>query len=165
MNGILPARGGDAVKIVLAKRSVERSSYPAIISSFARPGAVRLRDRGRWCSLYAITQGLLPRPPQLPDLPAFDDLLLGRASAARCCSSLDADRRDRAIVLIAVLRAGSSRSGQHLKQGLAIFREPRRYLREVAAWQAGRLAACASPRSGSSSTPSTSAARSRTCSW
>src|SRR5688500_8461388 len=35
MNGILPARGGDALKIVLAKRSVRRSSYPAIISSFA----------------------------------------------------------------------------------------------------------------------------------
>src|SRR5215212_7283744 len=35
MNGILPARGGDALKIVLAKRSVRDSSYPAIVSSFA----------------------------------------------------------------------------------------------------------------------------------
>src|SRR3954447_10069146 len=35
LNGILPARGGDAIKIVLAKRSVRGGSYPTIISSFA----------------------------------------------------------------------------------------------------------------------------------
>src|SRR5918992_977261 len=35
MNGILPARGGDAIKIVLAKRSVAGSNYPSVISSFA----------------------------------------------------------------------------------------------------------------------------------
>ena len=35
LNGILPAKGGEAIKIVLAKRSVRGSSYPAIISSFA----------------------------------------------------------------------------------------------------------------------------------
>ena len=29
LNGILPARGGDAVKILLAKRSVRGASYPA----------------------------------------------------------------------------------------------------------------------------------------
>src|SRR5919106_2095919 len=33
MNGILPARGGDALKIVLAKTSIRRSSYPAVIFS------------------------------------------------------------------------------------------------------------------------------------
>ena len=72
------------MKIVLAKRGVEGSSYPTIISSFAvlAPFDFVL---GVVVLLYAITQGLLPRPPQIPDLPAFDDLLLGRAPAARCC--------------------------------------------------------------------------------
>ena len=71
MNGILPARGGDALKIVLAKRGVERSSYPTIVSSFA---ALAPFDTamGLLVLLYAITQGLLPRPPRFPHLPAFE---------------------------------------------------------------------------------------------
>src|SRR5919198_1571146 len=71
MNGILPARGGDAIKIVLAKRSVRDSSYPAIISSFA---VLAPFDTGiGLCVLgYAVTQGLLPSAPRLPELPAFE---------------------------------------------------------------------------------------------
>src|SRR5262245_26642901 len=71
MNGILPARGGDAIKIVLAKRSVRNSSYPAIISSFAvlAPFDTAI---GLCVLIYAITQGLLPSAPRLPELPAFE---------------------------------------------------------------------------------------------
>ena len=71
MNGVLPARGGDALKIVLAKRSVEGSSYPTVISSF---GTLAPFDSaiGLVVLLYAITQGLLPHTPRLPRLPAFE---------------------------------------------------------------------------------------------
>src|SRR5262245_61701014 len=62
MNGILPARGGDAIKIVLAKRSVRGSSYPAIISSFAVLAPFDSAI-GLVVLLYAITQGLLPAAP------------------------------------------------------------------------------------------------------
>src|SRR5262245_5370982 len=34
-NAILPAHAGDAVKVFLAKKSIPRSSYPAVASSFA----------------------------------------------------------------------------------------------------------------------------------
>src|ERR671936_223352 len=71
MNAILPARGGEAVKIVLARRSVESSSYPTIISSFAALTPFDVAA-GLLVLLYAITQGLLPRPPRLPHLPAFE---------------------------------------------------------------------------------------------
>src|SRR3954453_7607719 len=71
MNGVLPARGGDALKIVLAKRSVRDSSYPAIISSFAvlAPFDTAI---GLVVLVYAITRGLLPAAPRLPELPAFE---------------------------------------------------------------------------------------------
>src|SRR5919201_3100650 len=71
MNGILPARGGDALKIVLAKRSIERSSYPTIISSFAVLAPFDC-VAGFLVLLYAITQGLLPQAPRIPHLPAFE---------------------------------------------------------------------------------------------
>ena len=163
MNGILPARGGDALKIVLAKRSVRGSSYPAIISSFAvlapfdtgdRPARPRLRDHpGAAAGGAAAARAAGVR-----------HLVLGGAPAAAAVH--DHRGRDRAGGRWSRYLSRRVESfWQHLKQGVAIFREPRRYLRAGARLAGGRLAACASPRSGSSSTPSTSAARSTTCSW
>ena len=132
MNGILPARGGDALKIVLAKRSVERSSYPTIISSFAvlSPFDIAI---GLLVLLYAITQGLLPRPPRLPHLPAFE-ITFWAAHPEVLMLTLTLIGIG-IVTLIAVLSRHVESFWQHIKQGVAIFREPTRYVREVAAWQ------------------------------
>ena len=132
MNGILPARGGDAIKIVLAKRSVRESSYPAVITSFA---VLAPFDSGIGFLVlgYAITQGLLPELPQLPELPAFEisfwaahpDLLVFALTVLAIG----------AVALFAILARRAEAFWQHLKQGIAILREPRRYLREVVGWQ------------------------------
>jgi uncharacterized membrane protein YbhN (UPF0104 family) len=133
LNGILPAKGGDAVKIVLAKRSVPASTYPAIISSFAVLAPFDT-GAGILVLLYAITQGLLPRLPQIPDLPAFDisfwaahpGLFLFTVTVAGILL----------IALFAVFARRAENFWANLKQGVAIVREPRRYFREVVAWQA-----------------------------
>ena len=118
---------------MLAKRSVRRASYPAIISSFAvlAPFDTGI---GLVVLLYAITQGLLPAAPRLPDLPAFEvsfwaanpELLLLAITVLAIVI----------VVLIAVLARRVESFWQNLKQGVAIFAGPRRYLREVLAWQA-----------------------------
>jgi uncharacterized membrane protein YbhN (UPF0104 family) len=132
MNGILPARGGDALKIVLAKRSVDRSSYPAIISSFAALSPFDMAI-GLLVLLYAITQGLLPRPPRLPHLPAFE-ITFWAAHPEVLMLTLTLIGIG-AIALVAVLSRRVESFWQRVKQGLAIFREPTRYAREVAGWQ------------------------------
>jgi uncharacterized membrane protein YbhN (UPF0104 family) len=132
MNGILPARGGDALKIVLAKRSVERSSYPTIISSFAVLSPFDIAV-GLLVLLYAITQGLLPRAPRLPHLPAFE-ITFWAAHPEALMLTLTVIGIG-VVTLIAVLSRHVESFWQRVKQGLAIFREPTRYLREVAAWQ------------------------------
>jgi uncharacterized membrane protein YbhN (UPF0104 family) len=132
MNGILPARGGDAIKIVLAKRSVRESSYPAIISSFAVLAPFD-SGIGLLVLLYAITQGLLPAAPRLPELPAFDisfwaahpQLLLLTVTVLAIA----------VVILVVVLAKRVELFWAHLKQGVAILREPRRYFRQVFAWQ------------------------------
>jgi uncharacterized membrane protein YbhN (UPF0104 family) len=132
MNGILPARGGDAIKIVLAKRSVRDSSYPAIISSFAVLAPFD-SGIGLLVLLYAITQGLLPAAPRLPELPAFDisfwaanpQLLLLTVTVLAIAL----------LILVAVLAKRVELFWQHLKQGVTILRDPQRYLRQVFAWQ------------------------------
>jgi uncharacterized membrane protein YbhN (UPF0104 family) len=131
-NGILPARGGDAIKIVLAKQVVRDSSYPAIISSFAvlAPFDTTI---GIIVLLYAITQGLLPEAPRLPDLPAFD-IAFWAANPGALLLTLTALGIG-AIVLFAVIARRAEAVWRHLVQGVAIFRNPPRYLREVAAWQ------------------------------
>src|SRR5918994_5567550 len=70
-NAILPARVGDAVKIFLAKKSIPGSSYPAVASSFV---VLAPFDTGiGLCVLaYALSLGLLPALPTLPNLAAFD---------------------------------------------------------------------------------------------
>jgi uncharacterized membrane protein YbhN (UPF0104 family) len=132
MNGILPARGGDALKIVLAKRGVERSSYPTIVSSFA---ALAPFDTamGLLVLLYAITQGLLPRPPRLPHLPAFE--ITFWAAHPEALILLLTLIGIGAVALVATLSRRAESFWQRVKQGLAIFREPTRYAREVAGWQ------------------------------
>ena len=133
LNGVLPAKGGEAIKIVLAKRSVPRSSYPAIISSFAVLAPFD-SAAGLLVLLYAITQGLLPRLPEIPDLPAFEisfwvenpEFLMFTLTVLGIGL----------IVLFVVLARRVEEFWARLRQGVAILREPRRYAREVLTWQA-----------------------------
>jgi uncharacterized membrane protein YbhN (UPF0104 family) len=133
MNGILPARGGDALKIVLAKRSVAGSNYPSVISSFA---VLSPFDAGIGLLVlgYAITQGLLPAAPRLPELPAFEvSFWAGHPQLLVITVTVLAMALAALVWFLARRVAGF---WEHLKQGVAIFREPRRYFRHVFAWQA-----------------------------
>jgi uncharacterized membrane protein YbhN (UPF0104 family) len=132
LNGILPARGGDAIKVVLAKRSVEGSTYPTIISSFAvlAPFDTVI---GILVLIYAVTQGLLPKVPRLPHLPAFDISFWARHPHV-----LEVTAAVLIVVLvtgIVVLARRAEAFWDRVKQGLVILTDPPRYLREVAAWQ------------------------------
>jgi uncharacterized membrane protein YbhN (UPF0104 family) len=133
LNGILPARGGDAMKVVLAKRSIERSSYPTVISSFA---ALSPFDTiaGLLVLGYAITQGLLPKLPRLPHLPAFE-ISFWAAHPQLLMLALTVLGIG-AITAFAVFARRAEAFWQRVKQGLVIFTEPPRYLRQVAGWQA-----------------------------
>jgi len=133
LNSIIPARVGDAVKIFLAKRSIRRSTYPTVVSSFF-VGSVFDTSAGILVFVYALTQGLLPRPPELPDLPAFDiafwaqhpSLLLFTLTALGIL----------AVVIFAVLARRVEAFWDRVKQGAIVLADPLRYLRTVASWQA-----------------------------
>jgi uncharacterized membrane protein YbhN (UPF0104 family) len=132
LNSVIPARIGDAVKIFLAKRSIRRSTYPAVVSSFF-VASVFDTSAGILVFLYALTQGLLPRPPELPDLPAFDiafwaqhpSLLLFFITALAIAI----------VVAFALLARRVEEFWDRIKQGAIVLAEPVRYLREVASWQ------------------------------
>lgn len=132
INAVVPAHAGDVTKVFLVKRQIPGSSYPAVTSSFLVQ-TVFDTSIGVLVLLYAITQGLLPPLPQIPDLPAFE-------------ISFWADHpKTLLIVTVALLVALAvgvyllahrvRRFWARVRQGLVILTMPRRYLREVAAWQ------------------------------
>jgi uncharacterized membrane protein YbhN (UPF0104 family) len=133
LNSIIPARVGDAVKIFLAKRSIRRSTYPTVVSSFF-VGSIFDTTAGILVFVYALTQGLLPKPPELPDLPAFDiafwaqhpSFLLFTITALGILI----------VVLFALLARRVEAFWDRVKQGAIVLADPIRYLRTVASWQA-----------------------------
>lgn len=133
LNSIVPARIGDAVKIFLAKRSIRHSTYPTVVSSFF-VGSVFDTSAGILVFVYALTQGLLPKPPELPNLPAFDiafwaqhpSLLLFTITALGIAI----------VIAFALLARHVEAFWDRVKQGAVVLTDPGSYLRTVASWQA-----------------------------
>jgi uncharacterized membrane protein YbhN (UPF0104 family) len=132
VNAIVPAHAGDATKVFLVKRQIPDSSYPAVTSSFLVQ-TVFDTSVGILVLLYAITQGLLPPLPQIPKLPAFE-ISFWAENPKLFFIALGVT-----LLAIAVgiyyLAHHVRRFWARVRQGLVILTEPRRYLREVAAWQ------------------------------
>ncbi|MGV1047990.1 MAG: lysylphosphatidylglycerol synthase transmembrane domain-containing protein [Solirubrobacterales bacterium] len=132
INAVVPAHAGDVTKVFLVKRQIPDSSYPAVTSSFLVQ-TVFDTSVGILVLLYAITQGLLPPLPRIPDLPAFEISFWADHPKTLAITT--------AVLLIAIavgifyLARHVRRFWARVKQGVAILTQPRRYLREVAAWQ------------------------------
>jgi uncharacterized membrane protein YbhN (UPF0104 family) len=132
MNSFIPVRVGDAVKIFLAKRSIRGSSYPAITSSFLVQ-TVFDTSAGILVFIYALTQGLLPKPPELPDLPAFDlafwadnpNILIFTLTALGIA----------AVVAFMLIARRAEAFWDRVKQGVVVLTDVSLYLRTVASWQ------------------------------
>jgi uncharacterized membrane protein YbhN (UPF0104 family) len=132
INAILPAHAGDVTKVFLVKRQIPGSSYPAVTSSFLVQ-TVFDTTVGLLVLLYAISQGLLPEPPQLPHLPAFE--IAFWAEHPQVFLIVTGALLLAIAIAIYLLAHRVRRFWDRVKQGVAILTMPRRYLREVAAWQ------------------------------
>jgi uncharacterized protein (TIRG00374 family) len=132
INAIVPAHAGDVTKVFLVKRQIPGSSYPAVTSSFLVQ-TVFDTTVGALVLLYAISQGLLPPLPQLPHLPAFEISFWANHPKTLAITV--------AVALLAIaigiyfLAHRVRRFWARVRQGVIILAEPRRYLRQVAAWQ------------------------------
>jgi uncharacterized membrane protein YbhN (UPF0104 family) len=127
-NSVVPARGGDIVRLFLTKTSVPRSSYPAIGSSFFVEQIFDL-TLAIPILLFAFTQGAFPKPPDFSKLPAFD--LAFFASHPRFTLFVLTALAILALVAFALLSARVRAFWARVRQGLAILSDRRRYLREV----------------------------------
>jgi uncharacterized membrane protein YbhN (UPF0104 family) len=131
-NAVIPARGGDIVRLFLTKSSVPRSSYPAVGATFV----VELgfdAAMGSLILLFAFTQGVFPKPPDFAKLDAFD--LSYFAQHPRFTLFLVTALAVGTLVAFALLSARAKAFWARVRQGFTILRDRERYFREVFAVQ------------------------------
>jgi uncharacterized protein (TIRG00374 family) len=131
-NAVIPARGGDVVRLFLTKTSVPRSSYPAVAATFVVELIFDL-VMGSLILVFAFTQGVFPKPPDFAKLNAFD--LSYFAQHPRFTLFLITALAIGSLVASALLSVRVKAFWERVKQGLTILRDRKRYLREVFAVQ------------------------------
>jgi uncharacterized membrane protein YbhN (UPF0104 family) len=131
-NNVVPARGGDVMKVFLTKTSIPHSSYPAVTSSML---VELIYDAVIAVPVlaFAFTQGVFPKPPDFSKLDAFD--LSWFASHMRVTLFIATVLGVLVFAGFALLSARVRRFWARVRQGFAILRDRRRYLREVFALQ------------------------------
>lgn len=133
VNAVLPARGGDVVKLYFAHRAVKGATYTTLAATLLVLAIFDSVVAGL-LFVYALTQGVLPGLGVLPHLPGFDFRWVGESP-------------ELAITLFVVLVIFAIFGGvwlhfrvqdlmERVQQGIVVLHDRGRYLRTVAAWQA-----------------------------
>ncbi len=127
-NSVIPARGGDVVRLFLTKTSIPNSSYSAVAASFA---VEMIFDAvmAIFILTFAFSQGVFPKPPDFSKLNAFDLSLL--AKHPRFTLFLITVLALAVLAGFALLSVRVKAFWARVKQGLTILRDRDRYLREV----------------------------------
>jgi len=130
VNAVIPARGGDAVRIFLAKRGVERSSYTTITATLVLLTAFDFVIATSLL-LWAAAKGILPGTGALG--PSFD---FGWAFH-NPGTFLKAIGIVLLVLLVIVLWFAEQIADfrHRIAQGFSILRDKGAYLRRVALWQ------------------------------
>jgi uncharacterized membrane protein YbhN (UPF0104 family) len=131
-NAVIPARGGDVVRLFLTKSSVPNSSYPAVAATFVVELGFDVA-MGSLILLFAFTQGVFPKPPDFAKLNAFDLSYL--AQHPRFTLFLLTALAIGVLVGFALLSVRVKAFWERVRQGFTILRDRDRYLREVFAVQ------------------------------
>ncbi|QEC47184.1 flippase-like domain-containing protein [Baekduia soli] len=127
-NNVVPARGGDVIKLFLTKTSVPDSTYSAIGAAFFVEIGFDA-TMGLFILIFAFTQGVFPKPPDFSKLQAFD--LSFFASHPRFLLFLLTVLAIAGLVGFALLSTRVRAFWAKVRQGLTIIFDRRRYFREV----------------------------------
>ena len=126
VNAVVPARGGDVVKLALLRRRIEGAPYSTLAATFI-PETLFETAFGAGLVAWALAEGFIPVPSTSGELPALDvSLVLGHPVPAAV-----------ALVVLGVVGRRVVRALRGaLRQGTAILCSPRDFLIGVASWQA-----------------------------
>jgi glycosyltransferase 2 family protein len=132
-NNVVPARGGDIIKLFLTRSSIPGSSYPTVASAFFVEAIFDVCV-GVVVLIFAFTQGVFPKPPDFSKLSSFDISYL--AEHFRFTLFLITALAVLALFAFAFLSVRLRAFWARVRQGVTIVSDRPRYLREVASLQA-----------------------------
>jgi hypothetical protein len=116
LSGVLSARGGDAVRIALARREIDRATVPALAGTLAAEGSIETLS-SVLLAVVAIRLGV----GDVHAPPAFVIVAAGLGLAL--------------VVGLGARSARVRRLGAEVVRGLAVLRRPRCWARSVLPWQ------------------------------
>ena len=126
VNAIVPARGGDVVKLALVRRRIEGARFSTLAATFI-PETLFETAFGTALVAWALAMGFIPVPTTSGELPALDVSLVLRHPVLSAV----------VVVVLAVVGRRLVRVVHGaLRQGTAILCSPRRFVTGVASWQA-----------------------------
>jgi uncharacterized protein (TIRG00374 family) len=131
-NNVVPARGGEVIKLFLTRSSIPGSRYPTVAAAFFVQ-SVFDASVGVLVLIFAFTQGVFPKPPDLSKVSSFDIGYL--ADHFRLTLFLLTVLAVLALVLYAYLSIKVRAFWERVRQGVVILTDKRRYLREVLSLQ------------------------------
>ncbi len=132
-NNVVPARGGDVIKLFLTRSSIPGSRYPTVAAAFFVESIFDVCV-GVLVLVFAFTQGVFPKPPDFSKLSSFDISYL--AEHFHLTLFLITVLGVLGVVAFALLSVRLQAFWARVRQGVTILSDRRRYLREVAALQA-----------------------------
>jgi uncharacterized protein (TIRG00374 family) len=131
-NNVVPARGGDVIKLFLTRSSIPGSTYPTVAAAFFVE-SVFDATVGVLVLIFAFSQGVFPKPPDFSKLNAFEISYL--AEHFRLTLFLITAIAVTGLVVFALLSARVKAFWARVRQGVTILSDRPRYLREVASLQ------------------------------
>jgi len=132
-NNVVPARGGDVIKLFLSRSSIPNSSYPTVAAAFFVE-SIFDATVGVLVLVFAFTQGVFPKPPDFSKLGSFDIAYL--AEHFRFTLFLITLLAVLGLLAFALLSVRVKAFWARVRQGVTILTDRPRYMREVAVWQA-----------------------------
>jgi uncharacterized membrane protein YbhN (UPF0104 family) len=133
-NAVIPARGGDVVRLFLTRNSIPNSSYPAVAATFVVELIFDV-TMGSVILLFAFTQGVFPKPPDFAKLNAFDlSYLAQHPELTLFVLTLGAVG---GLIGFALLSMRAKAFWERVRQGFTILQDRDRYIREVFLVQLG----------------------------
>ncbi|HVE69120.1 MAG TPA: lysylphosphatidylglycerol synthase transmembrane domain-containing protein [Solirubrobacteraceae bacterium] len=137
LNAVVPARGGDVMKLYMVKQRTPGARYPTLVASFVPEGLFETLC-GIALLVWAFSRGFVPVPTSRMELPTLDvSLIIAHPILSTIVGGVIFVG---ATLLFRWLRRHGQRFLDRLRLGLAVLDHPRDYVTGVVSWQAaGRV--------------------------
>lgn len=132
VNALVPARGGDAVKLFIAKRRVEGATYTTLVATVLLQTLFDMAVAGGFI-VWAIALGVLPGLHVVPDLPSVDYGWAFRHPRIGLILFVSLLLFGGLLLAWIVERVEEFRA--RVAQGFSAFRDRGYYVRSVVPWQ------------------------------